>query len=114
MSAAEEPDVMRADVCVIGAGIAGLNALYVASRYLRPHQRVVLSRTSSSPAAIGEADRVSRDHVPAKVFQQCGLDFDRWYPLPRRLAGQLRFLAVGERFGIAHGPLVGAQASAVS
>lgn len=61
------------------------------------------------------------DNVPAKVFQQCGLDFDRWYPLPRRLAGQLRFAAqhkrrreryrraldaVGERFGIECGPLV--------
>jgi hypothetical protein len=65
------------------------------------------------------------DHVPAKVFQQCGLDFDRWYPFPRRFAGQVQFLAgrkrrraqyrraldtVGERFGVAHGPLVGAEA----
>lgn len=62
------------------------------------------------------------DHVPAKVFAGCGLDFDRWYPLPRRLAGQLGFMAthrrrreqyrrvldtVGERFGIRGGPLVG-------
>ena len=61
------------------------------------------------------------DAVPAKVFQQCGLDFDRWYPFPRRLAGQLSFLAghkrkrehyrqaldaVGERFGLACGPVV--------
>ncbi|WP_223162661.1 NAD(P)-binding protein [Nocardioides antri] len=68
------------------------------------------------------------DHVPAKVFQQCGLDFDRWYPLPRRFAGQVQFLVahkrrraqyrraldvVGERFGIAHGPVVDAEASAV-
>ena len=29
---------------------------------------------------------------PAKVFQGNGLDFDRWYPFPRRLAGQLRFM----------------------
>lgn len=65
------------------------------------------------------------DAVPAKVFQQCGLDFDRWYPVPRRLAGQVRFLAghkrkreryrrslesVGERFGIDIGPLVPAVA----
>ena len=68
------------------------------------------------------------DHVPAKVFQQCGLDFDRWYPFPRRFAGQVQFMAghkkrreqyrraldtVGERFGIAHGPLVGAEAARV-
>lgn len=68
------------------------------------------------------------DHVPAKVFQQCGLDFDRWYPFPRRFAGQVQFLVarkkqrehyrraidtVAERFGVAHGPLVGVEASAV-
>lgn len=62
------------------------------------------------------------DHVPAKVFQQCGLDFDRWYPFPRRFAGQLQFVighkrrregyrraldTVGERFGIRCGPIVG-------
>ncbi len=32
------------------------------------------------------------ERVPAKVFQGNGLDFDRWYPFPRRLAGQLRFM----------------------
>lgn len=62
------------------------------------------------------------DAVPTKVFAECGLDFDRWYPLPRRLVGQVKFLAghkrkrehyrraletVGERFGIEVGPLVG-------
>ena len=25
------------------------------------------------------------DSVPTKVFLDCGLDFDRWYPLPRRM-----------------------------
>ncbi len=69
------------------------------------------------------------DHVPARVFQQCGLDFDRWYPYPRRFAGQVKFLTarkrlraqqlhaldtLGERFGIAHGPLVGAEVSQAS
>ena len=33
------------------------------------------------------------DRVPAKVMMKCGLDFDRWYPLPRRLFGAARFLA---------------------
>ncbi len=27
------------------------------------------------------------DAVPVKVMQDCGLDFDRWFPLPRRLCG---------------------------
>jgi len=30
------------------------------------------------------------DAVPPKVMQQCGLDFDRWFPLPRRLLGFLK------------------------
>jgi hypothetical protein len=30
------------DLCIVGAGIAGLNALFVASRYLRRHQKVIL------------------------------------------------------------------------
>jgi hypothetical protein len=31
------------------------------------------------------------DAVPTRVFRDCGLDFDRWYPLPRRLPGIIRF-----------------------
>ena len=30
------------DVCIVGAGIAGLNALFVASRYLSRDQRIIL------------------------------------------------------------------------
>lgn len=61
------------------------------------------------------------DELPAKVFQQCRLDFDRWYPPPRRLAGQIRFMVrhkrqrehyrrtlgtIAERFGVPCGPIV--------
>ncbi|RUP34903.1 MAG: potassium transporter [Mycolicibacterium sp.] len=38
MSAAVE----RCDVCIVGAGIAGLNALFTTSQYLSPGQRVIL------------------------------------------------------------------------
>jgi hypothetical protein len=34
--------VERCDVCIVGAGIAGLNALFVASQYLSRDQRVIL------------------------------------------------------------------------
>ena len=34
--------VETCDVCIVGAGIAGLNALFVASRYLSPGQKVIL------------------------------------------------------------------------
>ncbi|MEO6605878.1 MAG: NAD(P)-binding protein [Aeromicrobium sp.] len=37
------------------------------------------------------------ENVPQKVFQNCGLDFDLWYPAPRRLAGQLKFLRTHKR-----------------
>jgi hypothetical protein len=60
------------------------------------------------------------DQLPVKVFAECGLDFDRWYPLPRRLAATARFMmthrrqrehqrraldAVRERFDLRCGPL---------
>jgi hypothetical protein len=60
------------------------------------------------------------DRVPSRVFRDCGLDFDLWYPLPRRLAGTARFLlthrrerehhrraldTLRERFDIRCGPL---------
>ncbi|MGH3643121.1 MAG: FAD-dependent oxidoreductase, partial [Mycobacterium sp.] len=43
-SSVTAPDgtVQRCDVCIVGAGIAGLNALFVASRYLSRNQRVIL------------------------------------------------------------------------
>ena len=37
------------------------------------------------------------DELPTKVFTQCGLDFDRWYPLPRRTIGTARFVATHHR-----------------
>jgi len=61
------------------------------------------------------------DSVPTKVFSDCGLDPDRWYPLPRRLIGTARFMlahrrerehqrktldTVRERFDVRCGPLI--------
>lgn len=61
------------------------------------------------------------DSVPTKVFRDCGLDFDRWYPLPRRMMGTARFMlthrrerehlrhtldTVRERFDVRCGPLI--------
>lgn len=37
------------------------------------------------------------DRVPVRVFQQNGLDLDRWYPAPRRLAGQIQFMRTRKR-----------------
>src|ERR1043165_4551286 len=30
------------DVCIVGAGLCGMNALFVASTYLRPDQKIIL------------------------------------------------------------------------
>lgn len=60
------------------------------------------------------------DSVPPKVFLDCGIDFDLWYPLPRRIARGARFMlmhrrerehqrrtldTVRERFDVRGGPL---------
>ncbi len=60
------------------------------------------------------------DAVPVGVFNECGLDFDRWYPWHRRTAAALRFMrthrgesaglrhtldTIGERFEVRCGPL---------
>jgi hypothetical protein len=36
------PRVKTCDVCIVGAGLAGLNALFVASRYLSRNQKIIL------------------------------------------------------------------------
>ena len=60
------------------------------------------------------------DNVPASVFNENGLNFDNWYPFPRRLPSMVRFIAthrrsrerarqtldtVRERFDVRCGPL---------
>lgn len=60
------------------------------------------------------------DSVPTKVLLECGLDFDRWFPLHRRIVGAARFMmthrrdrerqrqildTVRERFDVRCGPL---------
>lgn len=69
------------------------------------------------------------DNVPGSVFKENGLDFDTWYPLPRRLAGLARFVlthrrererqrhvldTVRERFQIRCGPVGEHRASAAA
>ncbi|HEX5144737.1 MAG TPA: potassium transporter [Mycobacterium sp.] len=60
------------------------------------------------------------DNLPAKAFRECGIDFDRWYPLPRRALATVKFMrthrgerdrlrgaldVVRERYGVRCGPL---------
>ena len=67
------------------------------------------------------------DSLPSKAFRECGLDFDRWYPLPRQLFATARFVrnhrrerehlrhtldTVHDRFGVRCGPLQSAAPTA--
>lgn len=67
------------------------------------------------------------DAVPVRVFRECGLDFNRWYPMPRQLAATARFMlthhrdrehvrraldTIRDRFDVRCGPLVTASAAA--
>jgi hypothetical protein len=60
------------------------------------------------------------ESIPNKAFRECGLDFDRWYPLPRQLMATAKFMRnhradrdrvrraldnVRERFDVRCGPL---------
>jgi hypothetical protein len=64
------------------------------------------------------------DSVPTRVFSENGLDFDTWYPLPRRLPSTAKFLlthrrtrerarrvldTVRRRFDVRCGPLIHAE-----
>lgn len=59
----------RCDVCIVGAGISGLNALFVASRYLSSEQRVILvdRRSHAGGMWIDTYDYV-RLHQPHPFF----------------------------------------------
>lgn len=37
------------------------------------------------------------ERLPMKAFQESHLDIDRWYPVPRQLAGQLQFMRTHKR-----------------
>lgn len=65
-----QPDtVERHDLCIVGAGIAGLNALVVASEYLRPDGSVVLVERRARPGGmwVDTYDYV-RLHQPHPMF----------------------------------------------
>jgi hypothetical protein len=61
------------------------------------------------------------DNIPFKAFRECGLDFDRWDPMPRQLWAKAKWMhthrrererirgildAVRERHGVRCGPLI--------
>ena len=56
-------------VCIVGAGVAGLNALFVASQYLSHDQKVVLIDRGNASAACGSTrTRTCGWHQPHLMF----------------------------------------------
>jgi cation diffusion facilitator CzcD-associated flavoprotein CzcO len=49
--------VISCDLCILGAGIAGLNALFAATRYLLRDQKVVLVDRRASAGGMWHATR---------------------------------------------------------
>lgn len=97
-------------------GDLGLYELDVADLSTKAKRAVVfasVSLTLHNLSMLSEA-------LPTKVLMGCGLDFDRWYPLPRRMLGMTQFqrthhrdrdhqrralLTLGERFDVRSGPV---------
>ena len=61
--------VERCDVCIVGAGLAGVNALFVASQYLSPSQKVILvDRRDRSGGMWVDTYAYVRLHQPYGLF----------------------------------------------
>jgi hypothetical protein len=64
-----EPEQVSSDLCIVGAGIAGLNALVAATRYLAPGQRVVLvDRNDGAGGMWNSTYDYVRLHQPHAMF----------------------------------------------
>jgi cation diffusion facilitator CzcD-associated flavoprotein CzcO len=85
LRAAEHPARVKAcDVCIVGAGLAGLNALFVASRYLSRNQKVILvDRRQRVGGMWADTYSYVRLHQPHGMFTagniEWSLDKDRSY-----------------------------------
>lgn len=63
------PQEIACDLCILGAGIAGLNALFAASRYLTRDQKVVLiDRRPNAGGMWNAAYDYVRLHQPHPMF----------------------------------------------
>jgi hypothetical protein len=103
-------------------GNAGLYELDMEDLYAKAKDIVIYAAMSHTVHNLS----VLSDALPSKVMLDCGLDYDRWYPLPRRALGLAAFLrthrrdrercrqaldTLGERFNVRSGPLQFAETS---
>jgi ribulose 1,5-bisphosphate synthetase/thiazole synthase len=69
LAAANADEVHSCELCIIGAGIAGLNALFVASQYLGKTDKVVLIDRNSGPGGMwNDVYDYCRLHAPHPSF----------------------------------------------
>lgn len=62
-------NALACDLCILGAGVAGLNALFAASRHLSRDQKVVLVDRGAAPAGMwNEIYNYVRLHQPHPMF----------------------------------------------
>jgi cation diffusion facilitator CzcD-associated flavoprotein CzcO len=71
-----QSDVLECDLCILGAGIAGLNALFAASRRLTRDQKIVLVDQRDAPAGMWhEVYDYVRLHQPHPMFTAGNIDW---------------------------------------
>lgn len=71
----------------------GLYALDIEDLFAKARPLAIYASMSVSMHNLG----LISEALPSKVLLQCGLDYDRWYPMPRRMLGAVRFLATQRR-----------------
>lgn len=73
--------VIDCELCVVGAGVAGLNALHSASCYLKPTDRVVLVETRQAPGGMWcDTYDYVRLHQPHRLFTVGNIPWAREMP----------------------------------
>jgi len=75
-TAPAKPETLTCDLCIIGAGAAGLNALFVAAQYLKPDARVVLIDRRDEPGGMWtDVYDFCRLHQPHPAFTVGNMDW---------------------------------------
>ena len=108
MSESLRPDVGRYDLCIVGAGYAGLNAAFVASQYLPVSARVlVLDKHQQAGGMWNDAYSYVRLHQPYRLFTAGNIPWtlgrERSYLASRdEVAAHLRhcFDVISKRFAV--------------
>ena len=65
----DKSEVLECELCILGAGVAGLNALFAASRQLQSNQKIVMVDRRAAPAGMWrDVYSYVRLHQPHPMF----------------------------------------------